>query len=70
MSFMYAVAYHFFFPKHRLSKILFQILSRKNAQVMNLKNPDLDLIRRVHPECGYGFMIRFWICPKKRKSDF
>ena len=37
---------------------------------MNLKNPDLDLIRGVHPECGYGFMIRFWICPKKRQSDF
>ena len=34
---------------------------------MNLKNPDLDLIRRIHPECGfYGFMIRFWI----RKSGF
>ena len=34
---------------------------------MNLKDPDLDLIRRIHPECGfYGFMIRFWI----RKSGF
>ena len=38
---------------------------------MNLKNPDLDLIPRTHPECGfYGFMIRFWICPKNAKSVF
>ena len=38
---------------------------------MNLKNPDLDLIRRIHPECGfYRFMIRFWICPKNAKSVF
>ena len=34
---------------------------------MNLKNPDLDLIRRIHPECRfYGFKICFWI----RKSGF
>ena len=38
---------------------------------MNLKNPDLDLIRRIHPECGfYGLIIRYWICPKKRKIRF
>ena len=38
---------------------------------MNLKNPDLDLIRRIHPECGfYEFMIRFWICPKTLKIRF
>ena len=38
---------------------------------MNLKNPDLDLIRRIHPERGfYGFMIRFWICPKNAKYVF
>ena len=37
---------------------------QKNAQIVNLKNPHLDLIRRIHPECGvYGFMIRFLICP-------
>ena len=48
-----------------LDKYCFQILSPKNAQIASLKNPDLDLIRRIHPECGfYGFMIRFWICPK------
>ena len=52
-------------------KYFFQILCRKNAQIVNLKNPDLDLIRRIHPECGfYGFMIRFWICPKKRQIPF
>ena len=43
----------------------------KNAQIVNLKNPDLDLIRRIHPECGfYEFMIRFWICPKTLKIRF
>ena len=46
--------------------IFFQILSQKNAQIVNLSNPDLDFIRRIHSESGiYGFMIRFWICPKK-----
>ena len=60
-----------FFLKNRLSKYFFQILSKKNAQIVNLKNPDLYLIRRIHPECGfYGFMIRFWICPKNAKSVF
>ena len=41
---------------------------------MNLKNPDLDLIRRIHLECGfYGFMtlfldleIQILIFPKRR----
>ena len=42
-----------------------------NAQIVNLKNPDLDLIRRIHPERGfYGFMISFWICPKNAKYVF
>ena len=38
---------------------------------MHLQNPDLDLIRRIHPECGfYGFMIPSWICLQKRKIRF
>ena len=38
---------------------------------MNLKNPDLDVIRSILLECGYfRFMIRFWISPKKRKIRF
>ena len=57
----------FFFSKNRLSKIIFQILSQKNAQIVNLKNPDLDLIRRIHPEFGIFF---FWICPKTLKIRF
>ena len=62
-----SVAYHFFFQKTTSQKYFFQILSQKNAQIVNLKNPDLDLIRRIHPECGfYGFMIHFSI----RKSGF
>ena len=41
-------------------KYFFQILSQKTAQTVNLKNPNLDLIRRTHPDCGfYKFMIRF-----------
>ena len=53
-------------------KCIFQIVSQKNAQIVNLKNLHLDLIRRIHPECGfYEFMIRFLICPppppKKKK---
>ena len=48
-----------------MQKYFFQILSQKNAQIVTLKNPDLDLIRRIHSECGfYGFMIRFSISPK------
>ena len=36
---------------------------------MNLKNPDLDLIGRIHPERGfYGFMIRFWIAQKTQNT--
>ena len=56
---------------NRLPKFFFQILSHENAEVVNLKNPDLDLIRSILLECGYfGFMIRFWISPKKRKIRF
>ena len=40
-------------------KYLFQILSQKNAEVMNLKNPDLDLIRSILLECGYFPTVYF-----------
>ena len=64
-----SVAYHsffFFFSKNRLAKILFLKPFPKKARIGNLKNPDLDLIRKIHPECGfYGFMIQIWIFPKK-----
>ena len=57
--------------KTACQKYFFQILPPKSAQILNLKNPDLDLIRRIHPECGfYGFMVCFWICPKTRNSVF
>ena len=29
------------------------ILQKKSAQIRNLKNPDLDLFRRIHPGCGF-----------------
>jgi len=36
-----------------------------------LKNSDLDLISRIHPECGfYGFMIRYCIILKKMQNPF
>ena len=60
-----------FVRKTACQKYLFQILSPKNVQIVNLKNPDLDSIRRIHPECGfYRFMIRCWICQKNAKSVF
>ena len=40
-------------------KYFFQILSQKNAEVMNLKNPDLDLIRSILLECGYFPTVYF-----------
>ena len=43
----------------------------KNAEVVNLKNPNLDLIRSILLECGYfGFMIRFRIFPKNAPRVF
>ena len=74
MSYMYGICgVSHFCGKTACQKYFFQIDSKKqqqkNAQVLNLKNPDLDLIRRIHPECGfYGFTIRFWICPRKKKN--
>ena len=65
-----AVVYHFAWETAR-QKYFFQILSQKNSEVMNLKNPDLDLIRSILLECGYfGLMIRFWIFAKKRQNPF
>ena len=59
----------FFFEKPLVKNTFFKSFRKKNAQIVNLKNPDLYLIRRIHRECGlYGFMIRFWICPKNAKS--
>ena len=54
-----------------MTDVLFFNPFPKNAQIMNLKNPDLDLIWRIHLECGFfGFMFRFWILVIKRKSVF
>ena len=71
----------FFFRKTAWQKYFFQILFQKNAQIVNLKNPDLDLIRRVWilwihdpfldlpKKTQNSFLdseIRIWIFPKKR----
>ena len=55
--------YHFSW-KIACQKYFFQILSQKNAEVVNLKNPDLDLIRSILLE------YQVWISPKKRKIRF
>ena len=61
----------FFFEKPLVKNTFFKSFPKKNAQIVNLKNPDFDFIRRIHPECGfYGFMIRFWICPQKTQNPF
>ena len=73
MSYLYDICHvPFFFKKTACQKYFMQILSQKQkAQIVNLKNPDLDLIQRIHPECGfYGFMMCFWICPPKRRIRF
>ena len=72
MSYMQDICYvPFFLEKPLVKSTFFKSFPPKNVQIVNLKNLDLDLIRRIHPECGfYGFMIRLWICPKKRKIRF
>ena len=61
----------FFFEKPLVKNTFFKSFPKKNAEIVNLKNPDFDFIRRIHPECGfYGFMIRFWICPPKTQNPF
>ena len=58
-----------FVRKTACRKYFLQILSQKNAQIVNLKNQDLDLIRRINSQCGfYGFMIRIWILPKEKRT--
>ena len=70
MSYIYSICCEpFLFGKPLVKNIFFKSFPPKNAQIVNLKNPDLDLIRRIHPE-NHGFMIRFWICPKKHKIRF
>ena len=60
----------FHFYVHLLYKnfrLLLTVLGH-HTQVVNLKNPELDLIWRIHSEWGLNkFMIRFMISPQKRK---
>ena len=57
--------------KPLVKNTFFKSFPKTNAEMVNLKKPDLDLIRSILLECGYfGFMIRFWILPKKRKIHF
>ena len=69
-TFTASVVYHFC-SETILSKVRFSNPRPQNAQIVNLKNQDLDLIRRIHPECGfYGFMICSWFSPRKLKIRF
>ena len=68
MYHIFCVPFFFFlfFRKTACQKYFFLKPFPKKARIVNLKNPDLDLIRKIHPECGfYGFMIQIWIFPKK-----
>ena len=53
----------FLFGKSLVKNTFFKSFPKINApRIGNFKSPDLDLIRIIHPECGfYGFIIRFWI---------
>ena len=45
----------------------FRICSKEKLQIMYPKNPDLDMIQRIHLHCGsFGSMICFSILVKKR----
>ena len=71
MSYMYGIyCVQFFFRKSACQKYFFQILSQKTLRLWMSKIRWL-WIHEIHPECGfYGFVIRFWICPKNAKSVF
>ena len=58
-------SFSFFFEKPLVKNTFFKTFPKKSSE-HEFKNPDLDLIRNIHPECGfYGFMIQIWIFPKK-----
>ena len=58
-------SFSFFFEKPLVKNTFFKTFPKKSSE-RGFKNPDLDLIRNIHPECGfYGFMIQIWIFPKK-----
>ena len=58
-------SFSFFFEKPLVKNTFFKTFPKKSSE-REFKNPDLDLIRNIHPECGfYGFMIQIWIFPKK-----
>ena len=54
-----------FVRKTACQKYFFQILSQKNVQIVNLKIPDLEMIRIIHPEREF-----FGVAQKKAQSVF
>ena len=66
---MSAIITIFFCSENYCQKYFFQILSHKNAQIVNLKNPDLNLIRRIQPESGF-YDPFFGFAPKNAKSIY
>ena len=43
----------FFSRKTACQNYVCQIFCQKTAQIVNRRNTDLDLIQRIHPECGF-----------------
>ena len=72
VSYMYGICCAaFLFGKQLVKNTFFKSFPKKTAQIVNVKNTDLDLIRKILPGCGfYGFMIRFGFAPKNAKSVF
>ena len=61
----------FFFSKNRLSKILFSNPFPKKRTDWEFQKYGFGFDLKNPPECRcYGFMIRFWIYPKKREIRF
>ena len=57
--------------RKKIHKRNFRIFFINGKQPVNLRSPDLDFIRRIHPESGfYGFMIPFWTLPQKTQNPF
>ena len=66
MSYMYSICCAPFLFGKPLAKNIFSNPFPKKRSVCESQKSGFGLIPRIHPECGfYGFVIRFWIFPKK-----
>ena len=66
MSYMYGICCAPVLFGKPLAKNIFSNPFPKKCSVCESQKSGFGLIPRIHPECGfYGFVIRFWIFPKK-----